>query len=68
MGTLFWDENLLYQTLLSWKKKHLIGLKTGVFFQFEEENDIFSSQNIVRSSQNNIPNYSPGQHEEDFTQ
>ena len=48
-------------------EKHLIGLK-NFFFQFEEENDIFSSQNIVISSQNNIPNYSPGQHEEDFTQ
>ena len=23
------------------KKKHLIGLKTGGFFQFEEENDMF---------------------------
>ena len=32
----------------------------------EKENNEFSSQNIVILSQNNVPKYHPGQHENDL--
>ena len=51
------------------ENKFLIGPKQ-FFFSIcqEEENYIFSFQNIVISSPNNVPKYPPGQHEKDFTQ
>ena len=35
-------------------------------YTVEKENNEFSSQNIVILSQNNVPKYHPGQHENDL--
>ena len=51
--TMFWDENLLCTYFLFQLRK--------IYYHNK-----FSSQNIVTSSQNNIPKYHPGRHEKDF--
>ena len=50
---LFWDENLVFS------------FSTGKLRKIYYHNK-FSSQNIVTSSQNNIPKYHPGRLEKDF--
>ena len=49
------------------ENKILIGAKQVFFLSLpvEKENNRFSSQNIVISSQNNVPKYHPKQYEKD---
>ena len=64
-GTKFWDVILgWYYNILGWKlsEKLLVGPKQ-VFFSVGNHNK-FSSQNIIISSQNNVPKYHTKGHEQ----
>ena len=64
-GTIFWDVILgWYYNILGWKlSKQTSCWSKTVFFVSVENHNKFSSQNIVISSQNNVPKYRSGWHE-----
>ena len=67
-GMIFWDVILgWYYNILGWKlsKQTSYWSKTGFFFSVKNHNK-FSSQNIVISSQNNVPKYHTKEHEQAF--